>query len=550
MNKISIGIDFGSDSARAVAVDIQTGEELTSSVMEYPRWKKQLYCDAKISQFRQHPLDHIEVLEVILKNVSHRLAHKVKNIIGMGIDTTGSSPMPIGKDGQSLAFHQDFEGNPNAMCILWKDHTAVQEAAEINKLCHSGKVIDYTKYIGGVYSSEWFWAKMLHIMRKDEAVREQAYTWIEHCDWVVSVLCGNFEPHTWKRSRCAAGHKAMWHESWGGLPSEDFLIQLDPILKGMRSRLYEETYTYNQEFGKLSKEWAKKTGLPEGISVAVGGFDAHLGAVGAAIKPYSFVRVMGTSTCDILIAPKEDIKDLCVGGICGQVDGSVVEGLIGFEAGQSSFGDCFAWFEKLVSWPFMDNDILSLEQKEALKKALLPNLSKAAQNLPPGAGLDIVALDWLNGRRSPYANQKVKSLISGLYLAADAPHIYRALLEAAAFGARAIVERFLEDGVPIKEVIGIGGVSLKSPLLMQILADVLNMPVKIKASTQCCALGAALAGATAAGYFSGLKEAMEKIASADLKIYQPQLQNIELYNQLYTQYQELAKFENVRIKAK
>ncbi|MFV0431475.1 MAG: ribulokinase [Alphaproteobacteria bacterium] len=544
MDKISIGIDFGSDSVRALAVDVHTGEELTSSVMDYPRWKKQLYCDAKISQFRQHPLDHIEVLEHILKDVSAQLGLRAKDVIGIGVDTTGSSPMAIGKDGQSLAFQKGFEENPNAMCILWKDHTSVKEAAEINKLCNTSPDKNYTKYIGGVYSSEWFWAKILHTLRGDEQVREHAHTWAEHCDWVTSVLTDNYDVKSWKRSRCAAGHKAMWHESWDGLPPEEFLVELDPLLKGLRARLYNQTYTSNEEFGKLSQKWAKKTGLPEGISVAVGAFDAHLGAVGAGAEPYSFVRVMGTSTCDIMTAPKEQVKDLCVAGICGQVDGSVVENLIGFEAGQSSFGDCFAWFEKLVSWPIMHNDILSQEQKIELKKSILPNLSAEAEKMPPGAGMDIVALDWLNGRRTPYADQRVKSMISGLYLAVDAPHIYRALLEAAAFGARAIVERFLNDNIPIKEVVGIGGVSLKSPLLMQILADVLNMPIKVKASSQCCALGAALAGATASGYFASTEEAMQKIASADLKIYQPIAENIQTYNRLYAKYLQLADFEN------
>ncbi len=547
MSRISIGVDFGSDSVRAIAVDLKTGQELTSSTMDYTRWIKGQYCNATISQFRQHPLDHTEALEYILSQVCINLGESSKNVISIGVDTTGSSPMPIGKDGRALALHDSFKENPNAMCILWKDHTSIREAEEINELCHSGSNIDYTKYVGGVYSSEWFWAKILHILRIDKDVRDHAYTWAEHCDWVTSVLTGNYEPRTWKRSRCAAGHKAMWHESWGGLPSEEFLSQLDPLLSGLRERLYEDTYTSNLEFGKLCKEWAERTGLPEGLSVAVGAFDAHMGAVGAGIEAYSLVRVMGTSTCDILVAPKEDIKDLCVAGICGQVDGSVVEELIGFEAGQSSFGDCFAWFEKLVSWPILHNDILSSSQKDELKNTILPNLSKAAQDIPPGGGMDIVALDWFNGRRSPYADQKVKSLISGLYLAADAPHLYRALLEAAAFGARAIVERFLEDGVPIKEVIGIGGVSLKSPLLMQILADVLNRPVKIKSSTQCCALGSALVGATAAGYFNSTKEAMEKIASGDLKTYQPQPQHVEAYNKLYERYQKLAAFEETYI---
>lgn len=547
MSKISIGIDFGSDSVRAIAVDLNNGEELTSSVMDYPRWSKHEFCDAKISQFRQHPLDHIESLEYILSQISDSLGKRKTDVIGIGVDTTGSSPMAIAKDGRALALHDAFKDNPNAMCILWKDHTSIKEAEEINALCHNGSGIDYTKFVGGVYSSEWFWAKILHTLRANSAVGENAYSWAEHCDWVTSILTGNYDVSTWKRSRCAAGHKAMWHESWGGLPSEDFLVMLDPILGGLRARLYAQTYTANEEAGKLCKEWADKTGLPEGISIAVGAFDAHLGAVGAGIQPYSFVRVMGTSTCDILTAPKEDINDLCVEGICGQVDGSVVEDLIGFEAGQSSFGDCFAWFEKLVAWPIIHCDTLDDNQKQNIRKTILPNLSRAAEELSPGAGMDIVVLDWLNGRRTPFADQRVKSIISGLYLGVEAPHVYRALLEAAAFGARAIVEQFVNSGVQINDVVGIGGVSLKSPLLMQILADVLNMPIKIKASTQCCALGAALVGATASGYFTNTEEAMAKAASKDLKTYFPQPQNIEIYNQLYAKYLNLAEFENSNV---
>lgn len=547
MGKISIGIDFGSDSVRAIAVDLETGEELTSSIMDYPRWSQQQFCNAKISQFRQHPLDHMESLEHILSETHHALGERTKDIIGIGVDTTGSSPMAIAEDGRALALHDDFKNNPNAMCILWKDHTSIKEAEQINALCHNGTMVDYTKFIGGVYSSEWFWAKILHTLRTDSTVGGKAYSWAEHCDWVTSILTGNYDIATWKRSQCAAGHKAMWHESWGGLPPEDFFVELDPLLSGLRQRLYEQTYTANEEAGKLCKEWADKTGLPEGISVAVGAFDAHLGAIGAGIEPYSFVRVMGTSTCDILTVPKDDIKDLCVEGICGQVDGSVVEGLVGFEAGQSSFGDCFAWFEKLVAWPIAHCDSLNNHQKQEIQKSILPNLSKAAEELPPGAGMNLVALDWLNGRRTPFANQRVKSAISGLYLATGAPHVYRALLEAAAFGARAIVEQFVNSGIHIKDVVGIGGVSLKSPLLMQILADVLNMPIKIKASTQCCALGAALAGATASGYFSSTQEAMEKAASKDLKIYYPQTENVEIYNWLYSKYLKLAAFENSNI---
>jgi len=328
--KYVIGVDFGSDSVRALVVDARTGEELADDVAAYKRWGQGLYCDPAANQFRQHPLDYLEGLEECITGALAQLGPDAgAYVVGIGIDTTGSTPGPVDKNGTPLALLDEFKDNPNAMFVLWKDHTAVAEADEINRLAKSWGGPDYTKYEGGIYSSEWFWAKILHILREDPAVRAAAYSWVEICDWLPAVLTGTEDPISMKRSRCAAGHKAMWHVEWGGLPSEEFLVQLDPLLAGLRERLYQETYTSDQRAGDLTSEWAAKLGLPAGIPVAVGAFDAHMGAVGGGITANTLVKIMGTSTYDVMVVSYEELAEKTVVGICGQVDGSVIPGMIG-----------------------------------------------------------------------------------------------------------------------------------------------------------------------------------------------------------------------------
>lgn len=350
--KYVLGVDFGSDSVRALVVDAGTGEELADFVAEYNRWGQGLYCDPAANQFRHHPRDYLEGLEACITGALAQLSPEAaQNVVGIGVDTTGSTPGPVDKAGTPLALLPQFEDNPNAMFILWKDHTAVAEAEEINELAKGWGGPDYTKYSGGIYSSEWFWAKILHTLRKDAAVREAAYSWVEVCDWIPALLTGRQNPKVMKRSRCAAGHKAMWHAEWGGLPSDEFLARLDPLLAGLRERLYEETYTSDHRAGELTREWAEKLGLPAGIPVAVGALDAHMGAVGGGISANTLVKIMGTSTCDMMVAAYEELADKTVAGICGQVDGSIIPGMIGLEAGQSAFGDVYAWFRRILAWP-------------------------------------------------------------------------------------------------------------------------------------------------------------------------------------------------------
>ncbi|WP_321996414.1 ribulokinase [Draconibacterium orientale] len=549
MAKYTIGLDYGSDSVRSLIVNVETGEELASVVFEYPRWKRGEYCDAPNNQFRQHPLDYLEGLQyTIVEALKQAPAGVAENVVGISVDTTGSTPVAVDEKGTPLALTPGFEENPNAMFVLWKDHTAVKEAAEINELAKKSD-IDFTKYEGGIYSSEWFWAKLLHVTREDAGVYRAAYSWVEHCDWIPAVLTGDTNPKTLKRSRCAAGHKAMWHEAFGGLPSEEFLTKLDPMLSGLKDRLFKETYTCDVAAGTLSEEWAKKLGLSTNVVIGVGAFDAHLGAVGAQIEPYHLSKVMGTSTCDMLIAPLEEVGDKLVSGICGQVDGSIVPGMLGLEAGQSAFGDIYAWFRRLLEWPMQnilaDSDLIDEATKKKLidetSGKIIAKLSQEAEKIPI-AESGIVALDWMNGRRTPDANQALKGAIIGLNLGSDAPRIFRALVEATAFGSKAINDRFISEGIRIDGVIALGGVAKKSKLVMQIVADVLDMPIKVARSEQACALGTAMAAAVAAGVYENLGEAQAKMGGGFEMEYHPIPENVEKYKALYEKYNKLGKF--------
>lgn len=535
-----IGLDYGTDSVRAVVIDALSGTEELSEVAEYPRWSEGKYCDPGTNRFRQHPLDYLDGLERTVKAVLARLpAGSAGKVAGLGIDTTGSTPAPVDRDGQVLALKDEFKDNPNAMFVLWKDHTAVAEAGEINNHARSWGGVDYTRYEGGIYSSEWFWAKILHVLREDESVRSAAYSWVEHCDWMPAVLTGVTDPLTLKRGRCSAGHKAMWHESWEGLPSEEFLTGLDPLLAGLRERLYRDTYTADVSAGGLCGEWAERLGLPEGTAVACGAFDAHMGAVGGGIRTGVLAKIMGTSTCDMLVAPPDLIGDKQVRGICGQVDGSIIPGMIGLEAGQSGFGDVYAWFVNLLSWPLdaVGGDIPA-SQRTAVTSRILETLSEEAGKIPiEETGL--LALDWLNGRRTPDADQSLKGAIAGLRLGSTAPKVFRALVEATAFGAKAIVDRFIDEGVAIDEVIALGGISQKSPFVMQVSADVLNKPIRVVASQQACALGAAMFAATAAGVYPDIEAAQKAMACGFSTVYKPDPGAASAYAERYKQYAEL-----------
>ena len=548
-NQYVIGVDFGTDSVRSIIVNAANGKEIAAAVFNYPRWKDGLYCDASLNQFRQHPLDYIEGLEHTIKSCLQQAGSAVAaNIKAISVDTTGSTPIAVDETGTPLSLLPAFEENPHAMFVLWKDHTATGEAAEIN--AHAKKFdTNYLQFVGGIYSSEWYWAKLLRILRADPQVTAAIYSWVEHCDWIPFLLSGGNDAKQLKRGVCSAGHKALWSAEFGGLPPDDFFSSLDPLLKGFTDKLFKKTYTADQSVGNLSPEWALRLGLSSAVVIGVGAFDAHMGAVGGQIEPYHLSKVMGTSTCDMLVAPMNEVEGKLIKGICGQVPGSVIPGMMGMEAGQSAFGDAYAWFKNILTWPLQKilpkstiidaNTAASLIEEAA--DQIIFELGKQAALIEPDEHSEL-ALDWFNGRRTPDANQLLKGALSGLNLGTDAPRIFRAIAESTCFGAKAIVDRFKEQGVPVKGLIGIGGVAKKSPFIMQMMADVMGMPIRIHKSEQTCALGAAMFAATAAGIYDKVEDAMVAMGQGFDAEYFPHPARVEIYKKRYDRYQQFGEF--------
>jgi L-ribulokinase len=549
MNKYVFGVDYGTDSVRSLLVNALNGEEISTSVFYYPRWKNQLFCQPGLNQFRQHPLDYLEGLTYTIKACLQGLSEEIiQNITGISIDTTGSTPVAVNEFGTPLSLLPEFADNPNAMFILWKDHTSIEEAEAINHYNRQSN-IDYLQYVGGIYSSEWFWAKLLHILKTDEKIRSNIASFVEHCDWIPFVLTGGKNLKELKRGICAAGHKALWSESFGGYPPNEFFKDIDPLLDGFTEKLFKTTYTSDCSAGSISKEWAEKLGLPADVIIGIGAFDAHVGAVGGQIEPYFLSKVMGTSTCDMMIIPPSDLKDTLVRGICGQVKGSIIPGMIGLEAGQSAFGDVYAWFKHVLVFPASNILLKSslIDKQTAIKLQLeieeniLSELSGLAINLPIKENSPL-AIDWLNGRRTPDANQSLEGGLTHLNLGTDAVQIFHAFVEATCFGAKAIVERFRKEGIPVKGIIGLGGVAKKSAFIMQMMSDVLDMPIKIHKSEQTCALGAAMFAATAAGIYPNIEKAMLAMGQGFETEYFPNGEKTVIYQKRYLQYQKLGAF--------
>lgn len=544
-----IGVDFGTDSVRSILVHAGDGTEIASAVYAYPRWKKGLYCNPSANRFRQHPADYIEGIEATIKTCLEKTGGMVAAAVkAISVDTTGSTPVAVDNAGTPLALLPGLEDNPNAMFVLWKDHTAVKEANELN--LHAEKFpTNYLQFVGGIYSSEWFWAKLLHVLREDEEVRKNIHSWVEHCDWIPFLLTGGKDITQLKRGVCSAGHKSLWAEEFGGLPPEEFFSTWDGLLSGFRERLFTQTYTAAEAAGTLSPEWAERLGLSTDVVVGIGAFDCHMGAVGGQIEPYHLSKVMGTSTCDMLVAPMEEVRGKLVKGICGQVPGSIIPGMMGMEAGQSAFGDAYAWFRNLLVWPLenmlqhtalIDATLAEKLQTEIVEE-MITALSKKAAEIDVSEE-DELALDWLNGRRTPDANQLLKGAFTGLDLGTDAPRMFRSLVEATCFGARKIVDRFREQGIPVKGLIGLGGVARKSPFIMQMMADVMNMPIRIHKSEQTCALGAAMFAATAAGIYGRVEEAITAMGQGFDLEYSPDPVKNRLYEKRYQNYSRLGEF--------
>lgn len=535
MKKYAIGLDFGTNSCRSLIVDLTDGAELSSHVFPYPSGKDGILLDPKEPNLaRQNPQDYLEGIKetityAISKAKKENSEFEAANIIGIGIDTTGSSPMPVNGEDTPLCFLPEFKNNLNAMVWLWKDHTGHSEAAQITELAKKMRP-EYLNKIGGTYSSEWFWSKILHCYNTDPGVFNAAESFVEICDWIPAVLTGETNPKEIKRSICAAGHKAMYNDQWDGLPDKEFLSQLFPALAPLRDKLYKKALTSDQLAGSLSKEWADNLGLVPGIAVAVGAFDAHMGAVGAGVKPGTLVKILGTSTCDIMVSPS-DKKLSDIPGVCGIVDGSVMPGFFGIEAGQSAVGDIFLWFV---------NNLVGEEYGKTVDEKFKNLVLEAEREKPGEHGL--LALDWNNGNRTILVDVRLSGLLLGQTLHTKPHEIYRALIEATAFGALTIINRIEEYGVPVKEIVNCGGLASKNPFLMQTYADITGRPMKISRSEQTPALGAAIFGALAAGKeisgFSNITEAQNRMTGIK-KTFEPNPSNNSVYKKLYELYKQL-----------
>ncbi len=536
MNKQSnyaIGVDYGTNSCRALLINVADGTEVASGVFPYPTGEAGIILDSKDPNVaRQNPQDYIDGFGYTVGTVVREAAKKIKRfspeqVIGIGVDTTGSTPLPINADGIPLAMTPKFRKHPAAQAWLWKDHTGWEEAARITEMARKAGV-PYLAKCGGTYSSEWFWSKIWQCERTAPEVFDAAYSWVELCDFVPAFVTGNMKPERIARSICAAGHKAMYSQSWGGLPSKAFLKKLSPKLAALRDRLYEKTMASDEIAGFLTEDMARRVGLPVGVPVAVGAFDAHHGAVGAGIKPGRLVKIIGTSTCDILVAP-EHAAPADIPGVCGIVPGSVVPGMIGLEAGQSAVGDIFLWFARNCCPP---------EYRQTSEGASIAALEKAASRQKPGAS-GLVALDWNNGNRTVLIDPLLSGLIVGQTLHTSAPELFRALVEATAFGACTIIRRFEEYGVKVSEVVTCGGIAEKSPFLMQIYADVCNRPMRISRSAQTCALGAAIFGAVAGGAYRTTAAAQKAMTGVKDVVYKPIPAHVKVYAELYAVYHTL-----------
>jgi L-ribulokinase len=531
LSQYTIGLDFGTNSVRALVVDVANGEEVATSVWDYRHGQAGVVLDASDPHLaRQHPDDYQQGAQFSVAAALETAAKEVglipSDVIGLGIDTTGSTPLPLDESGQALALRDDFRDAPAAMAWLWKDHTGHAEAAQITEVAHRLRP-QYIAKCGGTYSSEWFWSKVLRCLRAAPEVFDAAYTWAEIADWIPAFLTGNTRPDLMKRGICAAGHKALFHPAWG-YPDEEFLSALDPKLARVGRSLPERAATVAESAGGLADEWATKLGLPAGIPVAVGAFDAHLGGIGSGIRPGTLVKIIGTSTCDMMVAPlAQNLPD--VPGLCGIVPESILPGFHGLEAGQSAVGDIFNWFAGSIR---PGGDVAGSHEA----------LTEGAENLKVGES-GLLGLDWHNGNRTVLVDQRLTGLLVGLNLHTTPAEIYRALIESTAFGARVIIDRFEEYGVMVERVVNCGGISAKNRLVMQIYADVFGRPLAISRSAQTCALGAAIAGAVVAGEDRGGHASFEKAVAVMTGVlderFEPIPENVRVYDRLYAQYRKL-----------
>ncbi len=521
-----LGIDFGTNTARALVVRSRDGAELGSCVAAYHSGREGVLLEPGDPHLaRQHPGDYLAALETSVRGVlaaaGRTRGFSPELIAGIGVDTTGSSPLPVDRRNRPLALDPRWRHNLSAQCWLWKDHTSWREAAQITKVAAQMRP-QYIAKCGNVYSSEWFWSKIWHCLRVAPAVFNAAHSWVELADWIPAALAGVSDPLRVVRGVCAAGHKALYHEEWGGLPDKRFLAALDPRLARLRDRLYERAFDATTPAGSLCAPWAARLGLPPGLPIAIGEFDVHYGSIGCGIRVGTLVKVIGTSTCDCaLVPPRKKVRN--IPGICGIVPGSILPGYQAIEAGQSAVGDIFNWWVATVA----GGDRTAHDRLTA----------QAARQRPGQSGL--LALDWQNGNRTILVDPRLTGLLVGCTLQTTQAEIYRALVEATAFGARMIIGRIREYGVPIRRIVCAGGISEKNPLLMQIYADVTGCTMHVAGSNQACALGAAIGAAVLCGAHRNFAAAQKAMTRLKRITYRPDRRRRATYNRLYALYRDL-----------
>lgn len=527
--KYTIGVDYGTQSGRALLVEVATGKELASAVKTYshlvmdeylPDGKTKLDSDWVL----QHPEDYLEVLRVTIPAVLKEAKVNSEDVIGIGIDFTACTMLPTDKDGTPLCFHEEYKSNPHAYVKLWKHHSAQDEANKLNKIAEE-RGEDFLKLYGGKISSEWLIPKIWQILDEAPDIYDQADRFMEAADWVIMQLTGKET-----RNSCTAGYKGMWHKQ-KGYPSKDFFKALDSRLENIvDEKLSRDIYPIGSKAGEITEKAAELTSLKTGTAVAVANVDAHVSVPAVGItEEGKMLMIMGTSTCHMLLGTEEKV----VPGMCGVVEDGILPGYLGYEAGQSCVGDHFEWF--------VENCVPSHYIQEAEKKGINIHtlLTEKAEKLSVGES-GLIALDWWNGNRSVLVDVDLTGLILGCTLLTKPEEIYRALIEATAFGTKKIIETFEESGVPIKELYAAGGIAEKNKLMMQIYADVANREIRISASPQTPALGSAMFGALAAGKAQGgydsIVEAAKHMSKVKEDYYRPIPENVEVYRKLYAEY--------------
>ena len=547
-----IGLDYGSDSVRAILVNAHTGEQLAEAVHNYERWRNGLYCNAGESRFRQHPLDYLEGLHNVLHGILDQNKEVAPYVRAISVDTTASTPCLTDENLQPLSLKEEFQDNPDAMFVLWKDHTGVAEAAAIEAACKQSP-IDYTEVSGYHYSAECFWAKVMHLLRTSPEIRQAAHSVIECSDYITATLTGTTDPAKNRMGHCNASQKMFWSEKWGGFPPEKFFEDLEPALVPILRTLNANKYTCDKPYGTISKEWAAELGLNEDVVIGCGNVDSHQGAIGAGVAYKTAMINLGTSGCCMFVIPNEVLGDRIIDGVFGQADSCILPGLVGFEVGLSAFGDAYAWLRRTLAYPV--TEILGKSQSideqtraalvEEVSDKILYQLGEDAAKLPHRLDAPF-ATDWFNGRRSPEPNQNLWGSLMGLRLSSSAPELYYAIVEATALAMKTIVDHLRERDIDFDAFIGVGGISQKSPFVMQMLADAIGKDIRVSECKQSCALGSAICASVVAGIYPTIEEAQKALCRPIIRTYTPNAEHREFLQRRHELYRAAGAFtENI-----